>query len=136
PARATTTALQHIKRLAQSFPNIKIIVDHIGWPEPAGAPDYGISEAHRALQPLENVYFKLTTINLNILDREKQSSSQFVRHVVDIFGADRVMWGSDYGNTQGEFVDMVHRARAATELLNEEERRKVLHDTGKAILGR
>ena len=136
PARATTTALQHIKRLAQSFPNIKIIVDHIGWPVPAWAADYGISEAPRALQPLENVYFKLTTINLNILDREKQSSSQFVRHVVDIFGADRVMWGSDYGNTQGEFVDMVHRARAATELLNEEERRKVLHDTGKAILGR
>ncbi|WP_417620696.1 amidohydrolase family protein [Parasphingorhabdus sp.] len=136
PARTATTALGHIKHLARSFPNVKIIVDHIGWPDLKGAPDYGISEAHRALQPLDNVYFKLTTINLNNLDREGLSSSQFVRHVIDIFGADRVMWGSDYGNTQGEFVDMVHRARTATELLNAVERRKVLHDTGKAILGR
>jgi L-fuconolactonase len=136
PRKAATNALQHIKRLAHSFPNVKIIVDHIGWPEPEGAPDYGISDAHRALQPIDNVYFKLTTINLNILDRAELSSSQFVRHVVDVFGADRVMWGSDYGNTQGEFVDMVRRARTATELLSTEERRKVLHDTGRAILSR
>lgn len=136
PARTVANALGHIKRLAQSYPNVKIIVDHVGWPEPKGAPDYGISEAHRALQPFGNVYFKLTTINLNILDRAGKSSPRFVRHVVDIFGADRVMWGSDYGNTQGELADMVHRARAATELLTPEERQKVLHNTGKAVLGR
>ena len=30
-----------------------------------------------------------------------------MRRLVDTYGADRVMWGSDYGNTRDSFAKMV-----------------------------
>jgi hypothetical protein len=43
------------------------------------------------------------------------------------------MWGSDIGTSSGTYKEMVERAIASTVLLTDEERRKVLHDTGRRI---
>ena len=56
--------------------------------------------------------------------------------LIAVFGANRMMWGSDYGNTKGAFPDMVSHAVAATSLLTPRERHLVLHDTGKQIFAR
>ena len=134
--RPSEAALTRIGELAARFPRLPVVLDHIGWPAAEGSPDFGLGAAHHALAASENVYFKLTTINLNVLDAAGIPSDQFLRHVVDLYGADRLMWGSDFGNTKGEFADMVRRANAATGLLTDEERRKVLHDTGKRLFAR
>lgn len=136
PTDSNASALDHIARLAARFPNVKIVLDHVGWPAIAGAPDYGLTPAHVALKAYPNVFFKITTINLDNLDTGHVSASGFLRHAVDVFGANRLMWGSDYGNTPGEFADMVHRIEAATAMLTPAERRQVLHDTGKAVFAR
>jgi L-fuconolactonase len=136
PTEPSAAALRHIDDLAARFPNVKIVLDHIGWPAVAGSPDFGITPAHAALRQHKNIYFKLTTINLDNLRTGNVPAPEFVRHTVDIFGADHIMWGSDYGNTPGDFSDMVKRAEDATSLLTAAERRHVLHDTGKAIFVR
>ena len=59
----------------------------------------------------------------------------FMREVVDIFGAERVMWGSDYGNTKVTYPQMVEQAIAACANLSEAERNAVLHDTGRRVFG-
>lgn len=136
PTESNASALDHIARLAARFPKVKIVLDHVGWPAIAGAPDYGLTPAHVALKAYSNVFFKMTTINLDNFDTGHVSASGFLRHAVDVFGAKRLMWGSDYGNTPGEFGDMVHRIEAATATLTPAERRQVLHDTGKAVFAR
>jgi predicted TIM-barrel fold metal-dependent hydrolase len=136
PTEPNQNALEHIGGLSARYPHVKIVLDHIGWPAIAGAPDFGITPGHAALRKHRNIYFKLTTITLDNLKTGGVSAPSFLRHVVDTFGSDHVMWGSDYGNTSGEFPDMVSRAVEATSLLTARERRAVLHDTGKAIFAR
>jgi L-fuconolactonase len=136
PTKPSPTAIQKIEALAKRYPQVNVVMDHIGWPATEGAPNYGISPELVSLARLPNVYFKLTSINFEHLEAAKLDPAPFVRHAVDVFGADHMMWGSDYGNTKGTFPDMVADAIAATSLLTPRERRQVLHDTGKRIFAR
>jgi hypothetical protein len=43
------------------------------------------------------------------------------------------MWGSDIGTSSGTYKEMVQRAFDASATLNDAERRKVLHDTGRGV---
>jgi L-fuconolactonase len=136
PTKPSPEALRRIEVLAKKYPRVKVVMDHIGWPATEAGPAYGISPELVSLARLPNVYFKLTSINFEHLDEAKLDSAPFVRRAVDVFGADHMMWGSDYGNTKGTFPDMVSHALAATALLTPRERRQVLHDTGEKIFAR
>lgn len=129
-------ALARIERLAARYSRVRVVLDHVGWPGNAAAPDHGLTPAHHALAKRRNIYFKLTTINFDRLAEQHAEAGPFVRAVVDLYGADRVMWGSDIGNTSHPFPEMVARARAATAVLTARERRKVLHDTGERTFAR
>ena len=50
-----------------------------------------------------------------------------------MFGAGRLMWGSDFGNTLRPYAEMVADAVASTARLSDTERRRVLHDNGAAM---
>jgi L-fuconolactonase len=133
---AQTEALERIGRLAGRFPRINIVLDHFGWPVEANAPDFGLTPAHAALARHKNIYYKFTSINLDRLQAANVSTSSFLRHAVDVYGADHIMWGSDYGNTQETFPAMVARAMTAATELAPVERRQVFNETGRRILGR
>jgi len=60
-------------------------------------------------------------------------AEQVLRRAVDLFGADRIMWGSDIGTSSGTYKEMVQRMLDASVLLNDEEKRAVWHDTGKRV---
>jgi L-fuconolactonase len=136
PTESNAAALGHIAGLAERFHRVKIVLDHVGWPAITGEPAYGLTPAHVALKKYPNVYLKFTTINLDSLDKASIAPADFLRHAVDTFGAERLMWGSDYGNTPGEFSTMVSRAKAATAKLSPGESRRVLHDTGYRVFAR
>jgi L-fuconolactonase len=136
PPAASPAALDHIGALAKRYSQTKIVLDHVGWPVPTGAPEFGLIAAYQSLAKHRNVYYKFTTINLDSIDKAAVSPAQFLRHAVEVFGANHVMWGSDFGNTKGDYADMVGRAVAATSLLTPRERRQVLHDTGRVVFER
>ncbi len=126
-------AMDRIGKLAERFPNTRIVLDHITWPAPEGAPNYGLSPGHLALRNFKNVYYKFTTLNLQTLDKAQVPTADFVRHAVNVYGADRIMWGSDMGNNKFEYADLVRRAIAATAKLTPAEQRQMLRETGKAV---
>lgn len=144
--------LPALKGVAELFPQLPIVIDHlgvphgsnyeVGWTEkqglPApylGAPDYGIGAALLALRPCRNVFFKLTGINFERFFDNGVDASAFLRRFVDEFGADHVMWGSDVGQTVGPYSRLVDDARRATALLTPEERELVLFGTARRIYG-
>lgn len=131
-----TGLMQRLPGVSKRYPHVRIVVDHLGWPAAEGAPDYGFTAAYRALAANKQVYFKVTTVNFRALEEHGISSSDFLRHAVDLFGADHIMWGSDQGNTQVPYPQMVAAAAAAAAKLDEHERRLVFHDTGAAMFGR
>jgi L-fuconolactonase len=119
--------------LAQRFPRVRIVLDHFGWPAADGAPDFGFDANLRRLASRPNVFHKFTTINMDKLQDQGIPAAGFLRHAVDVFGAGRIMWGSDMGNTPGTYPEMIARARAAGARLTAAEQRAVFHDTGRSV---
>jgi predicted TIM-barrel fold metal-dependent hydrolase len=118
---------------ARRYPNVRIVLDHFGWIPSQSAPDYGITPAHQALVPVKNIFFKFSSINIEALNEAKIPTADFLRHAVDVFGANRIMWGSDLGNSAGTFESLVEEAIAATAKLTPAERKWVLRDSGRTI---
>jgi predicted TIM-barrel fold metal-dependent hydrolase len=125
--------MERIRKLAEKYPRTRIVLDHFTWPTPEGAPNYGFGPGHVALKAYRNVYYKFSTLNLERLRKADIPASDFLRHAIDLYGADHVMWGSDTGNNKMEYADLVNRAIAASAKLAPTEQRQLLHDTGKAV---
>lgn len=125
-----------VAELAASYPNTRIVLDHVGWPEPETGPDHGLPPALRTLARFQNVFVKVTSVNFERLREAGLPLDAFVAHVVGVFGADRVLWGSDTGNTPGSYDELVADALAATEGLTAAERAAVLGGTGRAVFVR
>jgi L-fuconolactonase len=131
--RADAGALERISMLAARFPNVRFVLDHLGWPAAEGAPGFGFSPAHLALRSRPNVYFKFTTLNLQALSSANVPAPDFVRFAANTFGSDHLMWGSDFGNTKREYADLVKIAVDATAKLTPPEQRQMLRDTALSV---
>ena len=122
-----------IEAMADRFPNLRIVIDHIFLPT-ATDPDFGIGDQFRGLAARDNISVKFTSLNMDAIREQGVAPEKVLRRAVDFFGADKVMWGSDIGTSSGSYKEMIERAIDSTKLLTDEERRKVLHDTGRHIL--
>ena len=122
-----------IIELARRYPDIRLVLDHLLEPEMDEGEHFGLDERYEKLADESNIFFKFTSINLDICREGGIAAEQVLRRAVDLFGADHVMWGSDIGTSSGTYQDMVQRMLDAAVLLSADERRAVLHDTGKRV---
>lgn len=123
-----------VRDLLERFPRTRIVIDHLSnLPAEQGPPDYGLDALLAALIPYANLSLLLSTINLGRLATDGNASAPVVERLVDAFGADRIMWGSDIGQSRGTYEEMRALADAAVATLPESDRRLVLDGTGHAI---
>ena len=145
--------LPQLGYLADMYPGLPILIDHLGiawgaslpelaWAREAGietpmppAPDFGIGTIH-ILVDRPNVHFKFTEINVERMQEGGVDTAQVVRRMADIFGAERLVWGSDVGQSlKWPFADKVAHAHAAAALLDSREQALFLHDSAARIYG-
>ena len=119
--------------LSLAYPNVSIVLDHLLEPEMDEGEHFGLDERYETLSPIRNVSFKWTSINLDICREMGIPADKVLRRAVDLYGADRIMWGSDIGTSSGTYKDMVQRAIDSTALLSDAEKRAVFHDTGRRV---
>lgn len=143
-----------IKLVALQFPDLPIVLDHGAMPygmsqyevalrEQAGEtvtmpppPDYGIGETISIFADLPNVFFKITEINMERLVKANVAPTGLIRRMVDVFGPDRLVWGSDVGQSMlWDYATKVAMAREAAGELTAEEAGKFLHDNAARVYG-
>jgi predicted TIM-barrel fold metal-dependent hydrolase len=143
--------LPALDMIAEIFPETPIVIDHLGMPHGPvqfldqitegkplpfpGPPDYAISHSLLALRARRNVHYKLTGINLEYLDAMGVDAARFIRRFVDDFGADRVLCGTDIGQTRGPYARIVSAIRESLALLDAPEGEAVLFGTAKRVFG-
>ncbi len=66
-------------------------------------PGFGIAESVAEFGNLGHVHFKVTDINFDRLEDEHFDSAAFVRALADRFGAERLLWGSDVGQSPAPY---------------------------------
>jgi L-fuconolactonase len=126
-------SIPSILELARDYPDVRIVLDHLLEPEMEEGEHFGLDERYEKLAGKKNIFFKFTSINLDICREAGIPADKVLRRAVDMFGADHLMWGSDIGTSSGTYKDMVQRMLDACVLLTPQERRAVLHDTGKRV---
>jgi predicted TIM-barrel fold metal-dependent hydrolase len=122
-----------ILQLAERFPDVRIVLDHLLEPEMYEGTHFGLDTRYEKLAGRDRIFLKFTSINLDICREAGIPADRVLRRAVDMFGADHVMWGSDIGTSSGTYGDMVQRMVDASRLLTSDERRAVWHDTGRRV---
>jgi predicted TIM-barrel fold metal-dependent hydrolase len=118
--------------LLNRFPGVAVVLDHVGNPPwDNAAADLGLDLVLR-LAEFPRVFIKFASVNLERLEHARVAPKTAIDRLVDAFGADRIMWGSDAPNTPGDYSDMLRRMRAAIAHLSEQDQEWILGGTARA----
>lgn len=126
-------AMSLIAQFADRYPNVNIVLDHIGFPKAEVSATFGLSPEHLALAAHKNVYYKYTTLLIERMHAGNVPARDFMNYVVGVYGAEQMVWGSDVGNSEGDFVEFVHHALESVDQLPLAQQQAIFHDTAKAV---
>ena len=105
--------LGELRRALEKYPTVPVSLDHCGFPNVSGNAFENAASLF-ALADLTNLHLKVTTHVLDAVVSSGQEPAAFVQTLVGRFGAERVMWGSDFCQTHDrpydELVAFGHRA--------------------------
>jgi L-fuconolactonase len=117
--------------VARRFPELRLIIDHLNFATTESLPALGhVIEPLLALAELENVAVKLSALPCLLRPEDRLVDlAPSVRAVVDAFGAERSMWGSDLSRLPIDYAEWVQAGLAGFGCLSEEETRLVMGET-------
>lgn len=132
PAKDSDILIGVVEGMADRFPDLRIVLDHVFLPD-VRLPQFGIDQRFDGFRSRDNISYKYTSLNMDFVRERGFAPEDVLRHVVDFYGADKVMWGSDIGTSSGTYAEMIARAKEAARHLTSEEQRKYFHDTALRI---
>ncbi len=93
-----TRHLRHVKKVAENCPELSLVIDHLAKPPIA---KHGFDEWSREIKPLAsypNMYCKLSGLvtEANWNSWQTDDLRPYVDHVLDLFGPERLIFGSDH----------------------------------------
>lgn len=100
-------AIPQARRMAERFPNVRIILDHCARPELADGPPYNAAANLFDLATYSNIYLKLTPRIFAESRRGKATPETFFPRLVAAFGASRLAWGSNYPSSEGTLPQLL-----------------------------
>lgn len=90
--------LENVPRLARCMADLPIVIDHLASPPPGRSAFAPWSRQLAAAAAFPNVYGKLSGIRTAAAGKLPSSAAiaPYVAHALAVFGAERLMWGSDW----------------------------------------
>ena len=90
--------LIYIPKIMNLVPNLRAVLDHIGKPEIAEKKIQPWLNDIRKISSIDNVFCKLSGMitEANLKNWRVKDLKPYVHHVLSLFGADRIMFGSDW----------------------------------------
>lgn len=127
---APGAALPRVGELARRFPNVAVVLDHIGFPTYSRRPEtFGFTPEHLALAEIDNINYKYTTFLIEMLLSDETPLGDFCEFCVATFGADHMIWGSDIGNSEVDELEFVQHALDSAAGLSPADRSALFYDT-------
>ena len=125
--------LPQVRMLAEKFPTVNIILDHLGRPDVLDGPPYANAASLFALADLPNIHLKLTPRIFGDVKKEKASAETFFPYVAEIFGAPRMAWGSNFPTSPGTLKEILATAGKGLACLGEEDRAWIFGKTAQKL---
>lgn len=123
-------SLAAVGRALTRVPKLRLVLDHLAdyKGNGEGVPETVPAELLEAAR-WPNLYVKISTHNLKRLALAGGSPREAMKKLVAAFGAGRLIWGSDVGNTRTPYADMINMARDAVADLSPQDQELVLYGT-------
>lgn len=126
-------------RAAALLPGLTFVLDHAGKPPVAQRRTHPWADGLRALAALPNTVCKLSGLVTEANPRSwtVEDLRPYADTVIDAFGPDRLMFGSDWPvcRLAAPYADIVDTARELTDGLGEDEQRSVFAGTADRVYG-
>lgn len=136
------TVLPVLYDMMKRLPEARIVVDHVGGAHASVVETRWLASQNRTAGPEiiedalrladhDGVTMKFSDINLE----NSNDGAAFVGHVVSRFGKERVIWGSDIGQSRGEYGHMVALAKGAVAGMDAAAQHAILYDNALRLYG-
>ncbi|MGH0033894.1 MAG: amidohydrolase family protein [Myxococcota bacterium] len=117
--------LDELRGVLRRFPGTRVSLDHCAFPD-AAAPDPLFELASEA-----NLLCKVSSV---VLESAGDEAEPFVRALVGRFGAERVMWGSDFCQTHDRsYAELVALAERSFSGISSSERERCFVTTPRSV---
>lgn len=90
--------IKHIVTLAETYSQLKIVIDHCAKPDIANDQFHAWAAEISYFKDLMNTFVKVSGLPTEA-NRSQQTPTSFqayINHIHDVFGIERMMWGSDW----------------------------------------
>jgi len=119
--------------LVTRFPRVRVLLDHFARPNLADGPPYEAAGALFGLAAHPGVHLKVTNRAIREAGRGASTPEAFFPRVVAAFGANRLVWGSNYPAAEGTLAAILSEAKAALSVLSEADRAWIFDRTARTI---
>lgn len=127
-------ALPQLRRAIDRYPDVKVAIEHI-WGLKVGAPPYPLLDNLFAFAKDANIYVKFAINNILAARENGGSARPLIEKLVRSFGANRLMWCSNYPAHPkiGGYKERLEVARQEFAFLSEDERAWLFEKTVRSV---
>ncbi|KSV78244.1 amidohydrolase [Sinorhizobium sp. GL2] len=114
--QTTSIGLPVVEEILERFPEVNILLDHLGRPDLTDGAPYNKAGPLWKLAGYENLYLKITPRTFDLATKAPANPETFFPKLVAEYGANRLAWGSNFPANNGslkELVDQGHRCFAS-----------------------
>ncbi|MEV5529854.1 amidohydrolase family protein [Streptomyces prunicolor] len=125
-------ATKQLRQVLERFPDVRVLLDHIGYPDIAASPARaGADVAELAQHP--GLFLKLTHRNLERLYDAGDAAADFLEPVVAAYGADRIAWGSNCPAAEQSLPELLRLAEDVLAVLPDDVRQAIFAGTARRL---
>jgi predicted TIM-barrel fold metal-dependent hydrolase len=128
-----SAGLSYMRTMLERYPRLRFQLDHLAHPDLDGGPPYPDAEPLMSLAPYGNLSLKLTEHALKALTANAAGSDPFLRQLVDRYGANRIMWGSNIPRYEDDYPKSTRLLREAVASLEPQEAAWIMGETALSI---
>jgi predicted TIM-barrel fold metal-dependent hydrolase len=122
-----------LETVLQRFPKARVILDHFARAEAADGPPFAAAAPLFALAKYPNLYLKLTHRPLEQAVKGKATPETFFSKVVREFGANRIIWGSNFPAAPQPLPELIAMARNALSFLPQQDQDWIFFKTAQTL---
>lgn len=118
-----------LRDLLDRFPGVMVILDHCARPNLTEGPPYDAARELFDLSRYAGVVLKVTERNLVASTKGPADPETFLGRLVLEFGADRLMWGSNFPAAEDDLPTLYETSRRITDFLSEDVHHQLFQGT-------
>jgi predicted TIM-barrel fold metal-dependent hydrolase len=125
--------LPQVTTLAKRFPDVPIILDHLGRPDVTDGPPYANARSLFDLAAVESIYLKLTPRIMGDSAKGAATPETLFPKLVEVFGARRLAWGSNFPTSPGTLAGIKATAQDRLSSLGGDDRAWIFARTAQKL---